>query len=58
MMMVDDDEKVDVSGMYQGLTYTKGEVNEVPDPAVHSTPPLMNCAGGGTSVEQLVSGRH
>ena len=38
MMMVDDDEKVDVSGMYQGLTYRKGEVNELPDPAVHSPP--------------------
>ena len=67
--MVDDDEKVmkkfrfsgvtyikvDVS---QGLTYRKGDVYELPDPAVYNHPPGVEQLVTRPVVEQLVRGRH
>ena len=43
--------------MYQGITYRKGEVNELPDPAVHN-PPGVEQLVTRPVVEQLVRGRH
>ena len=67
--MVDDDEKVmkkfRFSGvtyikklMYQGLTYRKGDVYELPDPAVYNHPRPVEQLVTRPVVEQLVRGRH
>ena len=44
--------------MYQGLTYRKGDVNELPDPAVYKPPPGVEQLVTRPVVEQLVRGRH
>ena len=44
--------------MYQGLTYRKGDVYELPDPAVYNHPPGVEQLVTRPVVEQLVRGRH
>ena len=44
--------------MYQGLTYRKGDVYELRDPAVHNHPPVVEQLVTRPVVEQLVRGRH
>ena len=45
-------------GGYQGLTYRKGDVYELRDPAVHNHPPVVEQLVTRPVVEQLVRGRH